>query len=120
MPLHNLPLQRKIMLKKTVLALTLLTLTACLLSFKFRSSPVALAKNPAQEEASALASALPAPPAEWVVNDIGGGTTAASVTRAGVAGTQHVADCVAFSMEQGSNTSNFNIGVQLLDGSAVL
>lgn len=106
--------------KKAVLLFTLLALVACLLSYKLGSVPVALAKaRPAQQdEAERVPPPLPAPPAEWVVTNTTNGPTAAMAIRAGVAGVQHVADCVSFSaIDPGSLAEE---RAQLLDGTTLL
>ncbi len=93
--------------KKAVSLFTLLTLIACLLSYKLGSMPVAFAKShPAQQEAATEPAApppLPAPPAEWVVFSAPAvGSLAAVVKSAGGAGVQHVADCVSASITAAS------------------
>lgn len=107
------------MSKKTVFAFSVLALTACFLSYKVGSAPVAFAKPRAPQEAQAVSATLPAPPAEWVVSGISQTTgTGASATRAGVSGVQHVADCVSFT----SFTTETGVAglAQLLDGNTVL
>jgi hypothetical protein len=85
------------MSKKVVLPLTLLFLATCILSYKLRSVPAALAKGrPAQQDlAERVPPPLSAPPAEWSISSAPGSGGAASVTRAyGGTGVQHVADCI--------------------------
>jgi hypothetical protein len=89
--------------RKAVLLFTLLALTACFLSYKLGSSPVAYAKShPAQQDSPTEGAApppLPPPPAEWVVFSAPGVGSLASVTKpGGGAGVQHVADCVSASV----------------------
>jgi hypothetical protein len=82
------------MTKKVLPLFVLVTLAACLLSYKFGSAPVALAKaRPNAQDISAEAVGpltLPAPPAEWVVHDFEVNPNIASVTKAGVTGVQHM------------------------------
>lgn len=87
------------MTKKVLPLFVLITLAACLLSYKVGSAPVALAKGraAAQETSdSATPLTLPAAPATWTLWNAGGNTTAPiTVTQpAGGAGVQHVATCV--------------------------
>jgi len=108
--------------RKTVLLFTLLTLVACLLSYQLGSAPSVLAKShvTAQDAAANVPPPLPAPPAEWVVFDYASGT-AATTTKAGAAGVQHVADCISFSgVVTGNSPSALTATVELLDGSTII
>lgn len=79
--------------KKVALLFTLLTLIACILSYKLGSPPVALAKaRPALQDAATPA--LPAPPAYWVAHSITA-TGAAQAVKPAQAGVQHVVTCIS-------------------------
>jgi hypothetical protein len=107
------------MSKKAVFLLSLVAVAASLLSYKLGSARVAYAGPTPQEVTDQVPLSLPAPPAEWVVTNSACCTTEATVTRGGVAGVQHVADCVSFAAyAQASSGSGGD--VQLLDGSTVL
>jgi hypothetical protein len=81
--------------KKTALTFTLLALTACFLSYKLGSVPVAHAKSHAPQQDSAVAPPLPTAPATWSLT-AAFENAAVSVTRpAGGAGVKHVATCIA-------------------------
>jgi hypothetical protein len=103
--------------KKAALALTLLALTACFLSYKLGSAPVALAKSHTPQQDSSVAPPLPTAPATWAL-------TAAltnaqvSVTRpAGGAGVKHVATCIAgFALLSTSGTLGTVYALELWDG----
>ncbi len=108
--------------KKAVLAFSFLALTACLLSYRLGSSPAALAKSPTPGQESSAPPPLSAPPAEWAITGANtGSTTPASAVKAGAAGVQHVADCIAASgYITGSDPVPFPTQVLLLDGTVVL
>jgi hypothetical protein len=101
------------MTKKLLPLLALITLGACLLTYKLGSAPVALAKampNPQEASESAVPLTLPTAPATWTLTaeDTSGGTTFASATRpAGGAGVKHVATCISFSFYQTSGSGSF-------------
>ncbi len=110
------------MQKRAVLTFTLLALTACFLSYKLGSTPSVLARSHAmpQDEAANVPPPLPAPPAEWVLSDFEY-TKVASVTRAGVAGVQHVVDCVSVTEDDtGTAGTAYDGRAELLDGSTVV
>ena len=112
------------MTKKVLPLFVLVTLAACLLSYKFGSAPVALAKaRPNAQDIRAEAVCpltLPAPPAEWVVHDFEVNPNIASVTKAGVTGVQHVADCIsANGLVSGSGAADWS-QLELLDGATVI
>jgi hypothetical protein len=102
--------------KKAISAVGLLTLTACLLTYKVSTSPVAFAKPRAPQESGAGVAPLPAPPAEWTISSSPGIGNAAVVTRAaGGAGVQHVADCIiATTYYQPGNTTTAGPNNQVL------
>jgi hypothetical protein len=111
------------MQKRAALTFTLLALTACFLSYKLGSAPVALAKShPAQQEIGAAPPTLPTAPATWTLSfGPAGLNTAASVTQpAGGAGVKHVASCIAATLSiesPGNSNPNFNFEVlELFDG----
>lgn len=114
------------MTKKVLPLFVLITLAACLFSYKLGSTPVALAKaRPAGQDMRAETASpltLPAPPAEWsVTGQEKGLTIGMSVYEPAVAGVQHVADCVIATV---TNTSGASIAgpttVWLYDGATVL
>lgn len=92
------------MTKKVLPLFVIITLAACLFSYKLGSAPVALAKGrtSAQEiSESAAPLTLPTAPATWALTKyLGtGGTPGASVSRpAGGTGVQHVATCISVSI----------------------
>jgi hypothetical protein len=90
---------------RIVAAFLLLTVAACLLSYKFGSAPTAHAQV--------------ATPPEWSVWTASHSTVNAFATKAAVAGITHVADCI---IADASNTPGSApagpIGVKLYDGSA--
>jgi hypothetical protein len=111
------------MSKKVILLFTFLTLAACLLSYKFGSTPVALAKGQAiQPETAASTPPLPAPPAEWSLFNVQhSSTTEAIVIKPGVSGVQHVADCIVVTATTTPGTSpNGPMEVALIDGTTTL
>jgi hypothetical protein len=101
------------MTKKILPLFALITLAACLLSYKAGSAPVALANarsTPQDASESEVPLALPTAPATWTLTaeDVSGGTTFASATRpAGGAGVKHVATCISFSFYQTSGSGSF-------------
>jgi len=102
--------------KKAILLFTFLALAACFLSYKLGSVPVAMAKaRPALQDDERVPPPLPAPPAEWVVFKTAVGNVLATAVKPGVAGVQHVVDCVTFTgyVSSGSQTTF----VDLIDGS---
>lgn len=106
------------MTKKVVPLFALITLAACLFSYKLGSAPTALAKAPAPQEMSdqAAPQTLPTAPATWTLTAQGGGTKVATLTRpAGGSGVKHVATCIAFS-ENSVGTTYADFGVALRDG----
>ncbi len=106
------------MLKKILPLFVLITLAACLFSYKLGSAPVALAKaGPTTGEVNELATpALSAPPAEWVIQAVTSPGTIASVTRAaGGAGVQHVVDCISATL-WASSSVGAAVPLQLIDG----
>ena len=99
------------MVKKILPLFVLVTLAACLLSYKLGSAPTAHAQ---------IAQTLPPPPNEWAVSDREIGT-AAVATRAGASGVQHVADCISIVVMNTSPPGNqAAYEVALLDGSVTL
>lgn len=83
----------------------LITLTACLLTYKFGFAPTARAQTTA--------------PAEWSVWATSHGPVNAYATKPGVAGIQHVADCIVADVTNAPGaTPSGPIGVKLYDGSA--
>jgi hypothetical protein len=84
--------------KKAVFALSLLALTACFLSYRLGSSPVAYAKaRPTPQEEAVARPPQSAPPATWTLTALGTSTAGAIVTRPAASGVQHVATCVTAS-----------------------
>jgi len=111
------------MQKRAALTFTLLALTACFLSYKFGSAPVALAKShPSQQEIGAAPPPLPAPPNEWSLTNLQVSKTfGANVNKAGVAGVQHVADCIMASAVTAPGSSILGpVTVGLFDGNNAL
>ena len=85
-------------MSKRVLGLSLLVLTACLLSYRLGSSSVAYAKaGPMPQERAAPRPLLSAAPATWTLTALGTATAGAIVTRPAASGVQHVATCVTAS-----------------------
>ncbi len=107
------------MTKKVLPLFVLITLAACFLSYKFGSSPVALAKaRPTAQETSesAVPLTLPTAPATWTVSAGSSGTQPATVTKAaGGAGVKHVVTCISFS-ESNFGGSGYDYNVALSDG----
>ncbi|MFZ1157030.1 MAG: hypothetical protein WAO10_04585 [Candidatus Sulfotelmatobacter sp.] len=96
------------MTKKMLPLFVLITLAACLLSYKLGSTPVAHAQS------------LPPSPGTWTLNTSGGNESGLiSVTKPAVSGAQHVASCIAASVIN-SNTTAKNADVVLLSGSTQL
>jgi hypothetical protein len=92
------------MSKRVLPALVLITLAACLLSYKFGSAPTAHAQTTA--------------PAEWSAWVTSHSTVNAFATRPAVVGMQHVADCIiADAVNAPAATPAGPIGVKLYDGS---
>jgi len=90
---------------KRVLPVVLITLAACLLSYKFGSAPAAHAQATA--------------PAEWSVWATSHSTVNAFATKPGVASVQHVADCIIVNATNAPGAAPTGpIGVKLYDGSA--
>ena len=108
------------MTKKILPLFVLITLAACLLSYKLGGTPTALARASSQESvADGPSPLLPAPPAEWVVYGEGNGTSAAVAVRpAGGAGVQHVVDCISATVATSGTAGGF-INLHLFDGSGV-
>jgi hypothetical protein len=108
------------MQKKVVLLFSFLVVAASILSYKLGSTPVALAKgrSTAQEDSDRVAPPLPAPPAEWVVYNIGS-LSPAKATRGAVSGVQHVADCISVTTSNQA-TATGGGSVLLLDGSNII
>ncbi len=109
------------MTKKVLPFFVLITLAACLLSYKFGSAPVALAKarpSPQETADSATPLTLPAAPATWALtNNFENGTAWLSVTEPAVSGAQHVATCVTGGISNLNTTYKGTI-VNLVNGSA--
>ena len=86
------------MTKKILPLFVLITLAACLLSYKIGSAPVALAKarpNPQDASESAAPMTLPTAPGTWTVTGAGGSGQRVSISRpAGGTGVKHVATCI--------------------------
>lgn len=92
--------------KKVILSFTLLVLTACLVSYKLGSAPVAYAQT------------LPPSPGTWALTNANGGVSGwVSVTEPAISGVQHVATCITGSMFN-SGTTYTNANVYLLNGNA--
>lgn len=92
------------MTKRLLPLFVLITLAACLLSYKFGSAPAVRA-------ASA--------PGEWSVFFNSHSSAPAAATRPAVAGEQHVADCiVAGALNTPGSTASGPISVKLYDGSS--
>ena len=90
---------------KRVLPVVLITLIACLLSYKFGAAPTAHAQTTG--------------PAEWSVWTTSHSTANAYATKPGVAGEQHIADCIiADATNAPGATPAGPIGVKLYDGTA--
>ncbi|MGB8063570.1 MAG: hypothetical protein WCF26_16875 [Candidatus Sulfotelmatobacter sp.] len=91
--------------KRILAAFTLIIVAACLLSYKLASAPTAHAQS--------------ATPAEWSVWTTSHSTVNAYATKPGIAGVQHIADCI---IADATNTPGATpagpIGVKLYDGSA--
>jgi hypothetical protein len=70
----------------------------------------------------AHAQTLPAPPDEWtVIGSSNGTSSAASATRAGVSGVQHVADCVSIAgYTSGAAPVAFPTAAYLYDGETIV
>jgi hypothetical protein len=91
--------------RKALLLITLLTLIACLLSYKLGSAPVAHAQS------------LPAAPSTWQVSVGGVGGIAVASRAAGGSGVQHVATCISMVVAASSSaTSEATEAVTLRDG----
>jgi hypothetical protein len=109
---------------KVVFLLILVTLTAGVLSYKFGSTPVALAKarpNPQDASESPVPLTLPTAPAIWSVHSTGANGVAANATRpAGGAGVKHVASCISATFYVQAGGIYHGNGVSLLDGSTTL
>ena len=111
------------MTKKILPVFVLITLAACLLSYKLGSALIVLAKasTTMQEATEQATPALPAPPAEWVVHGEGLNTVAAATRPAGGAGVQHVVDCIDATLTSyPSTTGGGIINLELLDGSGTI
>lgn len=104
--------------RKVVFLFALLTLTACLLSYKFGSAPLALAKGraSAQETSESAASlTLPTAPATWSLTSGLKGSGGALITKpAGGSGVKHVATCVVATLS--NNGGSFTPTLTLWDG----
>jgi len=91
------------MTKRVLPAFLLITLAACLLVYKFASAPMAHAQT--------------TPPPEWSLWATSHSTVNASVTKAGAAGLQHVADCILVDVSNAPGAAPAGpIGVKLYDG----
>jgi hypothetical protein len=107
------------MTKKILPLFTIITLAACLLSYKLGSAPVALAEPgaAAQEMAAQDSPAtLPTAPATWTAFfPFNGGGVPTATRAAGGAGVKHVATCISVHLTD--NRSNFILfPVALRDG----
>ncbi len=107
--------------KKAVLLFTLLTLTACFLSYRLGSAPVALAKAPpAQQDMTDRATPPPLPtaPATWALINGGGNITGVvSVTKpAGGTGVRHVATCITATYSNNGAPAGTIANLSLVDG----
>jgi len=93
------------MTKRVLPAFVLITLIACLLSYKFGSAPTVRAQTTV--------------PPEWSVWTTSHSTTNAYATKPGVSGVQHVADCIIADATNSAGAAPAGpIGVKLYDGSA--
>src|SRR5215467_13076297 len=93
------------MTKRVLPAFVLITLAACLLSYKFTSAPMAHAQT--------------TEPPEWSVWATSHGPVNASATKSGVVGMQHVADCILANASNAPGAAPAGpIGVKLYDGTA--
>ncbi len=96
------------MTKRVLPVFVLITLAACLLSYKFGSAPTARAQT-----------TLPAAPAEWSVFRSAYSSAPQYATVAGSLGVQHVADCIiAGAIPTPGSVPKGPINVKLYDGSA--
>jgi len=92
------------MTKRLLPLFVLITLAACLLSYKFGSAPTVRAAGTS---------------AEWSVFFNSHSSAPASATRPAVAGVQHVADCIiAGALNTPGSSASGPISVKLYDGSA--
>lgn len=92
-------------MKKTVFAVVLIGLAACLLGYEFGSAPTARAQTTT--------------PPEWSAWTTSHSTVNAAATRAGVSGITHVADCILVNASNAPGTNPAGpIGVKLIDGSS--
>ena len=110
------------MQKRAVLTFTLLTLTACFLTYKLGSAPTVLAKahTTPQDESARVLPPLAAPPGTWVVTSTPAeGTPASAVKAAGGSGVQHVASCVSATILNFNGTLHATT-LQLYDGTTLL
>lgn len=90
--------------KRVLPAILLVTLTACLLSYKFGSAPAAHAQTTTPE---------------WSVVATSHSPVNASAIRPAVAGMQHVADCILVNASNAPGATPAGpIGVKLFDGTA--
>lgn len=98
------------MTKKVLPVFVLITLAACLLSYKFGSVPVARAGE----------QTLPAAPATWTLTAYeASANKAATASRpAGGAGVQHVATCISFSFQVSPGTQYGGSYLYLRDGAS--
>ena len=91
--------------KKVLPVFLLITLAACLLVYKFASAPSAHAQT--------------TPPPEWSVWATSHSTVNALASKPGIAGVQHVADCILANASNAPGATPAGpIGVKLYDGSA--
>jgi hypothetical protein len=110
------------MTKKILPLFVLVTLAACLLSYKVGSAPVALAKGRSAPEGASESAApltLPAAPATWSLTNAGGlgNPTEVYVTEPALAGVQHVATCItATYVNAGATGSASGAGLFLVNG----
>jgi len=89
--------------KRVIPAFLLVTLAACVLVYKFASAPMAHAQT--------------TPPPEWSLWATSHSTVNAFVSKAGVAGVQHVADCILANASNAPGAAPAGpIGVKLYDG----
>jgi len=107
--------------KKAVPVLALLILAACFVSYKLGSAPVAFAK-PRSAPQDAVTPSLPPPPAEWSLYNLQVSKSfGATVNKPGVAGVQHVADCImASGVTATGSTISGPINVTLFDGNTAI
>jgi hypothetical protein len=107
--------------KKVVFAFSLLAITACFLSYRLGSSPIAYAKaRPIPQEGAVAKPPLSSPPATWTLTALGTGTAGAIVTRPAASGVQHVATCITASFfVSPSSTSAIGNTLGLYNGASI-